>query len=213
MEIMNLKSIEKKIWLSSFQDGIWDIYWGILLLGFGVSPVLEEFGVIRPLNFIIFPFLAFLTLFLGKKFISIPRMGLIKFGKKRKSDHMKLLIIGIITFISALIIFILVKQSYLGSSWKGSMSGVMGPIVSAIFFIISISLIAYFMEYKRLYLYAFFFGISIPLAEALFYVVGEPVDSLIAFSVTSIPILITGFVIFFKFIYTYKPLSKEVNDA
>ena len=47
MDNINLKSIEKKIWFANFQDGIWDIYWGILLLGFGLSPLLEELGIIK----------------------------------------------------------------------------------------------------------------------------------------------------------------------
>ena len=78
MKSSNLKSIEKKIWLSTFQDGIWDIYWGLLLLGFGISPILEDFGLIKPLNFLIFPILAFLTLMMGKKLISILTEDIIK---------------------------------------------------------------------------------------------------------------------------------------
>jgi hypothetical protein len=211
MDSINLKSIEKKVWLTSYQDGIWDIYWGVLLLGFGISPILEDFGLIKPLNFLIFPILAFLILFLGKKYISVPRMGMINFGEKRKSDHKRLFILGIITFIITVIIFFIVKQNLLKSSFTNSMANTTMPVVYAIIFISALSVIAYFMDYKRLYFYAFLFGLSIPLAETLYFVVGEPMDGLIAFSFTSAPILITGIILLFKFVKTVKPILPEVN--
>ncbi len=213
MESIQIKSIEKKIWLSTYQDGLWDLYWGVLLLGFGVSPLLEKFGVIKPLNFVIFPVMAFLILFLGKKFISIPRMGQIKFGGKRKSNHKKLFILGIITFIITLIVFYIVKRNIFGANPLNSNYNNYAPAIYAAIFVLSISTIAYFMEFKRLYFYAFLFGISIPIAETLYFVVGEPLDGLIAFSFTSFPILITGIILFFYFIKKYKPILTEVENG
>lgn len=213
MKQINLKTLEKRIWLSNFEDGFWDLYWGLLLLGFGVSPVLEELGVLKPFNFIIFPLLAFAVLFLGKKFITVPRMGMIKFGSKRISKQIKLFFIGIILFNISTIFFILVKKTYLGTSWKGLMSGIIAPIGYAVFFIICISVIAYFMEYSRLYFYAFLFGISIPLAEALYFAFGEPLDALVAFSITSMPILITGIILLYKFLQKYLMYEVEVTHV
>ncbi|MFC2088148.1 hypothetical protein ACFLSX_00970, partial [Calditrichota bacterium] len=196
--------IEKKMWLTTYQDGFWDLYWGLLLLGFGISPVLENFGINKPINFIIFPILAFFVLFAGKKFITTPRMGIVKFGSKRKSDHKKLFVMGIITFIFTSVVLFLTKYSTINTTWKDSFAGLASPIGFALFFILTISVIAYFMEFRRLYFYAFLFGISILLAEALYFFVGEPLDGLIAFSATSLPILITGIVLFIKFIHKYK---------
>ena len=34
---VNLKEVEKKIFASYFNDGLWDIYGGLLLLGFGLG--------------------------------------------------------------------------------------------------------------------------------------------------------------------------------
>ena len=93
------------------------------------------------------------------------------------------------------------------------MAGLASPIGFALFFILAISVIAYFMEFRRLYFYAFLFGISIPLAEALYFFVGEPLDALIAFSVTSLPILITGIVLFTKFIHKYKNETGRMQNG
>ena len=213
MESINLNSIEKKIWFANFQDGLWDIYWGILLLGFGLSPIMEDIGIIKPLNFAFFPVFAFLILILGKKFITVPRTGMIKFGEKRKSDQKKLVILGIIAFIISIFLLFLVKSKFLGEGGKNTMSGFMPPVYYAIIFTTAISIIAYFMEYKRLYIYAFLFGLSIPIAETLYFFVGEPWDGLIAFSTCSLPILITGISLLLRFIKSYKPLDQEVNNA
>lgn len=213
MESINLKSVEKKIWLSTFQDGLWDIYWGILLLGFGLSPILEDLGLMKPINFAVFPVLAFSFLFFGKKFITIPRTGMIKFGEKRKSDHKNLVLLGIITFIITVIIFVLVKQNSSAVAGNKLISGFTAPLISAIIFIISLSIISYFMQYKRLYVYAFLFGLSIPIAETLYFFVGEPWDGLIAFLACSIPILITGIYLLLKFIRTINPLDQELDNA
>lgn len=207
---LDLKSIEKKMWFSTYQDGFWDLYWGILLLGFGISLVLENIGINKPINFIIFPILAFIILFAGKKYVTMPRMGMVRFGNKRKSDHKKLFILGTVTFVFTTIVLILTKYSSFSTTWKDLMAGLASPMGFAIFFILAISIIAYFMEFKRLYFYAFLFGISIILAEALYFFVGEPLDSVIAFSITSLPILITGTVLLIKFLHTYQNIRGEV---
>ena len=35
---INLKALEKKAWRSVFQDGLWDIFLGLLLMAFGLRP-------------------------------------------------------------------------------------------------------------------------------------------------------------------------------
>lgn len=39
---IELKEIEKKAYKSVFQDGLWDIYFGILVLGWGLSAVVKH---------------------------------------------------------------------------------------------------------------------------------------------------------------------------
>jgi len=199
--------------LSNFEDGFWDLYWGLLLIGFGVSPVLEELGILKPINFIIFPLFAFAVLFIGKKLVTVPRIGRIKFGSKRISNQIKLFVIGTILFIISTIFFVLVKNTYLDTSKEGVMAALTAPFGYALFFIICISVIAYFMEFNRLYFYAFLFGISILLAEALYFVFGEPLDALVAFSITSIPILINGTILLYKFLKKYSTSEMEVSHV
>lgn len=206
---INLKEIEKKAWLSNFEDGIWDLYWGILLLGFGISSGLKYYGVTKPFNFLIFPLLAFVVLFFGKKYITIPRIGFVRFGEKRKKDQKILFVLGLIVFIITTTLLIILKFTSLRLLWKIEMTDLSAPIGYAFFFFIAISIIAFFMQFKRLYFYAFLFGISIPLAEIFSGIVNEPLDAIIAFSLTSLPVLIIGSILFFKFINKYEKNMPE----
>ena len=169
------------------------------MLGFGLSSALKYIGLVKPFNFLIFPLLAFAVLFLGKKFITIPRIGFVKFGEKRKRDQKILFILGLLTFIIVTTIFVLFKFSSFGFIGENSNA----PIGYAFFFIVTINIIAYFLQFKRLFVYSILFGISIPFSELLYKIVGEPLDNIIAFSLTSLPILIVGCVLFFKFIRNY----------
>jgi len=41
---LDLKELEKKAWRSTFQDGLWDIYFGLLIFGMGIYTVGQLFG-------------------------------------------------------------------------------------------------------------------------------------------------------------------------
>ena len=78
---INLKEIERRAWRSVFQDGIWDIYLGLLLLALWIAGSGEDYGL-----FIHIPLMiaAMLVLYLGKKLITVPRVGFAKYGPQRR---------------------------------------------------------------------------------------------------------------------------------
>ena len=76
---LNLKQIEKKAYRSIYNDGLYDISWGLLLLGFGLSPLLKDVGFPKPFDLFLMPLAALLILFLGKKYLTVPRLGIVRF--------------------------------------------------------------------------------------------------------------------------------------
>ena len=80
---INLKELERKAFRSTFQDGLWDMYLGFLLLTMGMGPVLPSLNKSVMWTLVILlmlSVLAWLAFWAGKKFITTPRMGLVKFG-------------------------------------------------------------------------------------------------------------------------------------
>ena len=44
-EKVDLRELEKKAWKSTFQDGLWDIYIGLLFMGMGLYTIPQLFGL------------------------------------------------------------------------------------------------------------------------------------------------------------------------
>ncbi|UCE20792.1 MAG: hypothetical protein JSV46_00720 [Candidatus Aminicenantes bacterium] len=208
MEQLNMKALEKKAFRSFFKDGIYDVFLGLILFSFGLPMMLNEFGWIDyetmtwPLVFALTLNVGALLFFVfGKKYITVPRLGFVRFGKgrKRKMRHVKLLLV--ISALIGLVIFFLVLFKVIP---VGGETGV--PPVGLIFgfqALIVFSLAAYFMDFTRLYLYAFLFGVSLPLT---FWLKDNDVlayPSLYVFSFTAGPMLVIGWILFFRFLRQY----------
>lgn len=208
MEQLSFKTLEKKAFRSFFKDGIYDVFLGLILLGLGLPFILNEFGLIdyetitMPLLIPLILNIGALVFFIvGKKYITAPRLGIVRFGKtrKRKMMHVKLLLaisvlIGVITFFLSLFKVLPV----------GGKTGI--PLAAVIFgvqVLLVFSIAAYFMDFTRLYLYAFLFAISLPLTFWLKKNAVLTYPSLWVFSLTAVPMLIVGWILFIRFLHQY----------
>jgi len=208
MEQLSFKALEKKAFRSFFKDGIYDVFLGLILLSFGLPLILNEFGLLDYVT-IKMPLLIPLSLnigalvffIVGKKYITAPRLGIVRFGKtrKRKMMHVKLLLaisvlIGVITFFLSLFKVLPV----------GGKTGVPIPIIIfSIQVLIVFSLAAYFMDFTRLYLYAFLFAVSMPVTFWLKKNTVMTHPTLWVFSLTAVPMLIVGWIQFVRFLRQY----------
>ena len=209
-EQIDLKVLEKRAWRSAYQDGIWDIYFGLLFLGMAFAPLGEtidspsELGIIL----ILVPWysIAVLILMLGKKFITIPRIGFVKFGAKRKKVKKTLLGLLIFNVILALLFFIV---DIGGLFTFLNIEGLAQPLVIGLFLItVPLSILAYFLEYHRLYGYATFFGFSFFSSELLYPLVGSPLDLMLSQGSVGIVAMIIGLIYLVQFLRKY-PLSQK----
>ena len=210
-----MKALEKKAFRSFFKDGIYDVFLGLILLSFGLPMMLNEFGWIDyktmtwPLVFgLILNIGALLFFVFGKKYITVPRLGLVHFAKsrKRKMRHVRLLLV--ISVLIGLVTFFLTLFKLLP---VGGETGI--PTVGLIFGIqalIVFSLAAYFMDFTRLYLYAFLFAVSVPVTFWLKKNDFFAYPSLYVFSLTAGPMLVVGWVLFVRFLRQF-PIRSEAG--
>ncbi|MFC1875116.1 hypothetical protein ACFLY3_03075 [Chloroflexota bacterium] len=91
MNDISLKEIEKKVFRSYFNDGLWDIYGGFILLGFGLSMVTGWDYLI-----LIFATLAVVLLLFRIRIVA-PRLGRVKFSSERQVKTIKSIIIAMVT--------------------------------------------------------------------------------------------------------------------
>lgn len=202
-ENIDLKGLERKAYRSTFQDGLWDIFWGLLILGFGLSPWLFDLGLHRPWNTILVMLPAPLMLTLGKRFITIPRLRLAEVGPKRKSSKTRLkFLIGISALIPLMLILLLLADIIEISPGHYAVA-----LSAGLFLIMILSAIAYFLDFGRLYLYAWMFALSLVGAEYLSDHLGLVAARLIACGLISAIILIIGLVLLLRFLV--EPLTDE----
>lgn len=96
---VDMKQITKKVYMSYFQDGLWDILLGVYLVGWGFSIWNDLVAVMGGM------WVAVYFLILGlKKILVYPRSGYIKLNEARK-QQMRMVILGMVLFLLGFAVF------------------------------------------------------------------------------------------------------------
>jgi hypothetical protein len=202
-ENIDLKDLEKRAWRSTFQDGLWDLYFGLLFIGMGIYTIPQLFGLDNTLILIMILFIWDFSLVpllaIGKKLITIPRMGFVKFGRKRVVKKVKLAIF-LLFMVGLNVIFLFLPLSGLNIRLNAFTTML---IIGTLFITVPICVIAYFLQFERLYLIAIMGGLGLSLAELLRPIVGSPLHYIITFCSIGGIITIWGIVIFIRFLKEY----------
>jgi len=205
-----LKTLERKAYRSIFDDGIWDLFMGLIILSMGLSTFIgtilhlpEGWDTIIPVLFI--NIIAFLIFYLGKKFITIPRMGFVKFGSKRKVKQLKLKIFLLFMFIINVILFLLPLTGLIRNIQIQPL--ILSLLLGLGVYAFPFCVVAYYLDFTRLYYYAFLAGIGLFLTEMLYPIVGSPLDTFLSYGITGWAIVAIGLYYFIRFLKKY-PLSE-----
>jgi hypothetical protein len=203
-----LKELEKKAWRSNFQDGLWDIYFGLLFIGIGIYTIPQLFGFDNTFGLVMILMiwdLSSVALFIiGKKLIAIPRIGFARFSKKRVIKKIKLTIF--LSFMVGLnVVFLLLPFSGLNIKLDAFKTML---IVGTLFLTLPICVIAYFLQFERLYLIGIMGGLGLSITGLLHPIVDSPLHIILTFCPIGCIITTWGIVIFIRFLKAY-PLPKE----
>lgn len=199
---IDLKALEKKAWRSVFQDGLWDIYLGIILLSFAVSARLDKQPIdddLRMGTYIGVMVFGMIVLYAGKRFITIPRMGKVKFGAERQKRRN---VVRLALFLSVLLGLAL---WWLGSSLLSNGQWVF-PLIWMLNMFIVFGLGAYFLEYERLYLIGLLYALVIPVDIIVKATTKVDMDVYI-FLTAGLIILVVGITYLIRFMRDNKPLD------
>ena len=208
---INLEKLEKKTWRVTFQDGFWDIYFGLIIMGMGLAPLGTYLGLQETIGVVLlvmsWNLVACVIFILGKRYISRPRIGFVKFGQTRKKRNKLLAVFLGINVGLTIIIFIF---TLLGI-FQLSLPGYMVMLVIGLLFITTpFSVIAYFIQLKRVYLYALLGGFGLFFSELLDTVLDTPFNDLLVFIPFGGMILAFGITILIQFLRKYRLTKKEV---
>ena len=201
-EDIDLKELEKRAYTSIFQDGLFDIFIGLIVIGWITNSLGDFFDTSFVITILFSYYIVVCTLFiLLKAFVSTPRMGKAKFGPTRKLNVKRFFIFSII---NTSILVILLVLPYTGLFQGISVGGLLFPLlISTVFIWFPLSLVAFFIKFNRMYVYAIIGGLAFFFSDVLRDFVPYLISSCIIFGISGGIILIIGLQIFLKFLKKY----------
>ncbi|MDH4212186.1 MAG: hypothetical protein OEV79_12145 [candidate division WOR-3 bacterium] len=209
---IDLKKLERKVWTSFYEDGIWDIYLGLLLSSIAIGAfctdvgISEKYSIFGHVGILVF---AILFLALGKRFITLPRIGTVVFGPRGRARLTKAQILLAISCVSGLAAFLLIVSTMGNATARQPVMGYIVPLFWIVNMLLLFSLAAYFLNYARLYIIGFLYAVAVPTDMILRQVLHIDL-SVVAFGVPALIIICMGVVILTRFIRKYSNIEQEV---
>ena len=214
MNRITLKELERKAFRSTYQDGLWDLYFGLIVICMSIFLYRPATGY-SPLNIVLMlaSMIGSYALFwAGKRFITLPRMGQVKFGEKRaRRKKTMFLVLGAVVLIQVVFLVVQIvawRNPEFGDTLnkflqeKNAMDLAVATIGS-LFIGPSMILIAYFMDFPR----GYFIAVMMALAVFLMILLNQPIYSIIVGILIGVP----GAVLFARFLKKY-PLHGKGSD-
>jgi hypothetical protein len=192
-----LKNIQHKVYMSYFQDGLWDIFLGLFLLAWG-------FGIFTDTAaFIGIWFVASFWSTLGiKKWITRPRVGHAKIAQERRTA-IRLVIIGSVTLLA---IIVILYWTYEGSMWQWTREHSM--LLLGVIIALPIGAVAYWWSVNRWYAYTVFVVVGAILHTWL----SAPLY--LTYVIPGGFVLVCGLVILYHFLSKYpRPVKEAIDDS
>ena len=160
---VSLKEAERKAFTTGFQDGLLDIFIGCILLVFAIAPFLSNRMGDFWSSAVFLPFwgLVWLAIWQVKRSVVEPRVGVVRFsvGRRIKLGRLQILLLGI--GIGALILGVFpVEESNSVVNWPNSF--IFAPMA-----LVGFSVAAYFLGFRRLYVYGVLVASSPLIGELL----------------------------------------------
>jgi hypothetical protein len=208
---LNLKEIEQRAFRSTYQDGLWDLYFGLIVVCVSFFIYRPASGY-SPMNIILMVcafVVAYGLFWAGKKFITLPRMGQVRFGEQRKRRWRTMIIV-----LGALVLIQVIFLSLQLLGWANPEMGkninsfladknLMHLVVASIGALMvgtGMILIAFIIDFPRGYYIALMFS----LAVFLMIYLNQPVYPIIIGMLIALP----GLVLLVRFLKKY-PLPRE----
>jgi hypothetical protein len=207
---IDMKELEKKAWTSYFQDGLLDIAIGMIMLAAVLSSTLDVIGISDEVRISIYiPLMVVVPpviVILGKRYITIPRLGVARFGPHRKARN-RIMIAGLVGTQLILLAMLALQWIYgVGSGWLGS-------IIVTLNILAAFCLIAYLLDYKRMYVIGILVAASEPVTFCLKNYSDTVYRGFIAYGIPAIIVMVMGFIVLRQFMREYEKPTMETPDA
>jgi hypothetical protein len=209
-DVISLKKAERRVFSAATQDGLTDVFIGCVVLMFAIAPFLSaslgdfwSSAVFVPLWGLIA-----LGIWLIRRLMLRPRIGFVRFGAARKT---RLRIFSVVMLCVNVIALLLgIWTSFNSEALSGSLTSVRFGLICLVLF----SIAAYFLDFRRLYVYGLMIGLS-PLIGEWLWVRGNVSHHgfPITFGITAGVMILTGLFIFLRLLRNNPVSNEEVSTG
>jgi hypothetical protein len=142
---VDLKQIQRKVYMTFFQEGLWDIFLGLFIVGWGLS-ILTEAVYLPAISFIGLYFVIWGI----KKWLTYPRIGYVRFSEtSRRRITARFIILGTVVLLLGAVAAVLwgigTRPQWLADYFPLIFNGMLAAIVC---------FVAYWAIVNRFYLHA-----------------------------------------------------------
>jgi hypothetical protein len=210
---LNLKEIERKAFRSTYEDGLWDIYFGLIVICMSIFIYRPASGY-SPTNIILALLamsVAYSLFWAAKKYITVPRMGQVRFGDIRKKKKTTMTVFLSFVVLVQLILLGLTTLGWLDHEVSAWVNGFLKSqdlmdltvaLIGSLIVVSGMTLTAYFSDFPR----GYFIAAMMALAVFLMIYLNQPAYPILIGTLMIIP----GTVLFFRFLKKY-PLPGEAG--
>ncbi|KPJ93484.1 MAG: hypothetical protein AMS18_05615, partial [Gemmatimonas sp. SG8_17] len=161
MQDLDLRRLERRAWRSFHQDGVKDVFIGLLLMSIGITDLLGNDFLLLALQFSLVA-----GLVLAKRLITAPRLGRVEFSPERKSKKRRALGLLALSGGLGLVLYLVFVGTGALSTWIDDRAWIMPPMLGLWVFSV-FALGAYYMDFARMYWIGLVSGAAFGLALAL----------------------------------------------
>lgn len=198
---VDLKQIERNAFRSTHRDGLMDIYLGLVTITmalFMYRPA-EGYSITNILIFLLCYGFASGLYWAGKKFITTPRMGQVKFGETRKKrNRMKAVLLGILILLQFGVVILTAlgwltpQLAFLGGNENMDF---LVALIGSLFVLCGMGLLTIFQDFTR----GYYITCLMALAVFLMVLLNRPLYPILL----SMLIILPGLFVFIRFIRRY----------
>lgn len=196
-------------------SSILDIFLGLIPLILALSALLTNIGTsygLQMASLIVMEALSVLAFVGGKTLITVPRMGIVEFGPKRKRKVRRSRVTLPVSVLVGFLVFVvasLVLRSYPAGRSKLLLPAPVAWVANSI---IVFSLLACYLDCSRFCAYEVLFALPVPCDMAIKELAGISLSA-IAFTLQASVMLVVGVVLLIRFLRKYPVSYQEASDG
>lgn len=215
MKDLSLRTMEARSWKSRQQDGLFDMYFGILILAIGVSAAVEALGASAPLRLATLVVLqcgGVLFYWLAKRRFASPRQGAVRFAppRVRRTHTLRFALAACVLLLAGLVASTALGRSPL--QWFSQLGAYTLPTAIAVVVGLPLVAVATFLQFPRVLVHAALFIAAGFALTAAGHGYMSPIPGAIAFGACGSTSFAIGAFYFVRFLRRVPERSLEVHD-